>query len=382
MTALLDDVDHIGTTVTEARARLRERTAELDQVREQLHQALMSIDEAWSGSHLGYHADLYFEDFVRPSLGQRFDPEWGGLHGLPHGWHDRDLVAVQSIVEERAGVAVDEYVRGAKSRAHEVKEIVTDVAIVVAPIRGMAGLETEVELLDALDGVDLEPSGTFSFPTAMSRDSTAIAEGPRVAPHLQLRQRVLRAARSIQASEEAIVLAERLCRQLGQRLRQQTEPALSASIAETAAISVATMLRRFNEAARALQNRSHGRADFEIGDEYDVQDLIHAILRLHFDDIRTEEWTPSYAGGSSRLDFLLKREQVVVEVKMTRRGLREREVGDQLAIDVARYRAHPDADVLLCFVYDPERRLPNPRGLEDDLAALTDDQLQVAAVIV
>lgn len=41
-------------------------------------------------------------------------------------------------------------------------------------------------------------------------------------------------------------------------------------------------------------------------DEYDVQDLPHALLLLYFDDVRAEEWTPSYAGKSARMDFLLK----------------------------------------------------------------------------
>ena len=30
-----------------------------------------------------------------------------------------------------------------------------------------------------------------------------------------------------------------------------------------------------------------------VTDEYDVQDLFHAILLLHFDDVRAEEVTPS-----------------------------------------------------------------------------------------
>jgi REase_DpnII-MboI len=50
-------------------------------------------------------------------------------------------------------------------------------------------------------------------------------------------------------------------------------------------------------------------------DEYDVQDSLHALLKLHFDDVRREEWTPSYAGSQSRMDFLLKREKIVVETK-------------------------------------------------------------------
>ncbi len=48
-----------------------------------------------------------------------------------------------------------------------------------------------------------------------------------------------------------------------------------------------------------------------------VQDHLHALLRLHFDDVREEEWAPSYGGSRTRMDFLPKRERMVVETKMT-----------------------------------------------------------------
>ena len=94
---------------------------------------------------------------------------------------------------------------------------------------------------------------------------------------------------------------------------------------------------------------------------------MHALLCLLFDDVRPEEWTPSYAGGSSRVDFLLKDEKTFVEIKKTRKGLGDREIGDQLAIDVERYRVHPSCSRLFCFVYDPEGWIANPKGLEHDL---------------
>ncbi len=106
-----------------------------------------------------------------------------------------------------------------------------------------------------------------------------------------------------------------------------------------------------------------------------MQDLFHALLRLFFDDIRDEEWTPSYAGGHSRIDFLLKAEQIVIEIKMTRQGLKAKEVSDQLIIDIGRYRAHPDCKVLIAFVYDPELYINNPKGVEHDLSRLTDGML-------
>jgi hypothetical protein len=72
------------------------------------------------------------------------------------------------------------------------------------------------------------------------------------------------------------------------------------------------LAQRFHQIARQLRHRYNQRPTLEVEDEYDVQDLLYSLLRLHFDDIRPEEWTPSYAGKSARMDFLLKIEQVVI----------------------------------------------------------------------
>jgi hypothetical protein len=133
--------------------------------------------------------------------------------------------------------------------------------------------------------------------------------------------------------------------------------------------------------ARQLTRRHDNRETLEIRDEYDVQDLLHALLRLHFDDVRPEEWTPSYAGGASRMDFLLKNEKLVVETKMTRSGLGDKQVGEQLIVDVVRYKEHPDCNTLICFIYDPDAHIRNPRGLEADLKKLSSSELQVLAII-
>ncbi|MCZ8227650.1 MAG: hypothetical protein O9249_00855, partial [Burkholderiaceae bacterium] len=53
---------------------------------------------------------------------------------------------------------------------------------------------------------------------------------------------------------------------------------------------------RFHAVAVQLRDRYSGRPTLDVNDEYDVQDLMHALLRLHFDDVRPEEWVPSYAG--------------------------------------------------------------------------------------
>lgn len=146
--------------------------------------------------------------------------------------------------------------------------------------------------------------------------------------------------------------------------------------------TVSGICRRFGASARALQGRKHGRSDFAIENEYDVQDLLLALLRATFDDVRPEEWTPSYLGGAARMDFLVKKERIVVEVKMTRNGLADKEVGEQLGIDAHRYGQHAGCDALVCFVYDPGHRVRNPGGLASDIDDLSRDGLVVRGVIV
>lgn len=124
---------------------------------------------------------------------------------------------------------------------------------------------------------------------------------------------------------------------------------------------------KFHDVVKQLRNRYNNRPTIDIEDEYDVQDLLHVLLKLYFLDIRKEEWTPSYAGGSSRMDFLLKEEQIVIEVKKTRKGLGDKELGKQLIEDKEKYKVHPDCKKLICFTYDPEGRIVNPKGLENDL---------------
>lgn len=152
-------------------------------------------------------------------------------------------------------------------------------------------------------------------------------------------------------------------------------------LGETARIDTDEVLERifqkFHRVARQLRNRHNGRPTLDVNDEYDVQDLLHALLKMYFDDVRPEEWTPSYAGKSARMDFLLKNEEIIIEVKRTRESLGDKELGDQLIIDIDRYKVHPNCKKLICFVYDPEGRIGNPNGIVKDLMQQHENYLQV-----
>ena len=71
--------------------------------------------------------------------------------------------------------------------------------------------------------------------------------------------------------------------------------------------------------------------------------------------------------------------ETYIETKMTREGLRDKEVGEQLAIDIARYG--DKCKTLVCFIYDKGSFLSNPYGLISDLEALSSDRLQVKVYI-
>jgi len=116
-----------------------------------------------------------------------------------------------------------------------------------------------------------------------------------------------------------------------------------------------------------LTHRRRGATALTFQSEYDIQDLLHALLRPWVADIRPEEFTPSYAGSSTRMDFLLPAHRLVLELKLIRDRVHGRKVGEEFIVDIEHYRRHPDCDTLWCVVYDPNHFIPNPQGLVGDL---------------
>jgi len=135
---------------------------------------------------------------------------------------------------------------------------------------------------------------------------------------------------------------------------------------------VLSLGQRFRDVERQLKRRHAGRNTLLVNDEYDAQDLMHALLRVFFSDVRKEEWTPSYAGGSSRIDFLVPEYKLAIELKHGRPSMKKADVGAQLAVDVERYHKHPDVKHLVCLVFDFEGTIENPREVERDLGKPSD----------
>jgi REase_DpnII-MboI len=140
---------------------------------------------------------------------------------------------------------------------------------------------------------------------------------------------------------------------------------------------------RFLYVERELRRRHQDRATLVVNDEYDAQDLFRSLLKLFFEDVRPEDYVPSYAGSSSRVDFLLPEFQLAVELKHARDTMTSASLGVELLVDVGRYSAREDIRHLVCLVFDHTGRLENPRGLERDLSnEVSNESIAVTVVIV
>jgi len=130
------------------------------------------------------------------------------------------------------------------------------------------------------------------------------------------------------------------------------------------------LIRGLTLAMYPLTNRRKGVLALSFDAESDLQDLLHAMMRPWINDIRAEEYVPSYAGKSSRIDFLLPEHKLALELKYVRDLSHGKTIGDELTIDIDHYRKHSECDRLWCVIFDPRFHLQNPKGLTNDLSGI------------
>lgn len=135
--------------------------------------------------------------------------------------------------------------------------------------------------------------------------------------------------------------------------------------------NVEMIFERFGDIVRQLKQRDRSRTPLQINDEYDVQYLLHSLLRLYFDDVRDENYLRRHAGVSPRIDFLLEDESIGIETKHVTDNRSPKKIRSELAEDKEHYQSDTRCETLLCFVYDPNQYLTNPAEFEKDLSEST-----------
>ena len=150
------------------------------------------------------------------------------------------------------------------------------------------------------------------------------------------------------------------------------ESALDSTLDQDPLHLIRKVCHRFHTVARHLRLRRDYRPTLEVDDDYDLQDLLCALLKVEFDEVATDEWTPPYSGGASRMTLLVNRDRIAVVAKKTRSGLTTKELADQVAVDSAYYKAQGRCSTLFCFMYDPEGRIGSPKRLETTLTSVSE----------
>lgn len=110
---------------------------------------------------------------------------------------------------------------------------------------------------------------------------------------------------------------------------------------------------RVGKAARALTSRRTGKLAFTVVDEYDVQDLLHALLRVYFKYSVKENPVPkTAAAASSRADLSIEELGLIVEAKFVRKPQDQRRIEKDLAEDLIFYTAWEPLKYLFFVVYN------------------------------
>jgi predicted nucleotide-binding protein len=163
-----------------------------------LEDAANAVSKAWSGSWLGYHASIYYNDLQVPPPGAHFSQEWGmeelftqsdGTTGDWREYRDDDVIkAIYALADnpdldparklsEKAENAFD-------TEKNEILSLLsTTLSEKSDPF--ISTLKDEVEKLTVLSQIQLirvmRPSGRL-----ISRDSLALTKGFQTPPHISV----------------------------------------------------------------------------------------------------------------------------------------------------------------------------------------------------
>ncbi len=341
---------------------------------EKLSEICSLLDISWSGSPLGHHAYYYYGDFSAPPADSLWNIEWGTVHGVPEGWNYYQGDEIKSAIETAVGFTIKDYSKSYEKILSSAQNLKENVLIELSDFEFDGRMSKEKDLYSEIESFNLGSidqlradyiNGSRAIGSFMSRDSKAITAGKIIPSHITIMAGVSAAKNISENIGKFISLLERFIKQMDKKGGLPISQPVQKS--PDAYQKVERILNKFQAVARQLTVRHSSRSTLEIKDEYDVQDLLHSILKIEFEDIRAEEWTPSYAGSSTRMDFLLKQEEIVIEVKIAGDKLKDKDVGQQLILDIAHYKEHPACKTLYCFIYDPKFVLTKHSSLKNDL---------------
>jgi hypothetical protein len=66
---------------------------------------------------------------------------------------------------------------------------------------------------------------------------------------------------------------------------------------------------------------------------------------------------------------------------LTKDSLSHKKLGEELLVDIAKYKEYPNCDQFVIFIYDRIDKIPNKAGFKNDLEKQSTTKMKVHAVI-
>lgn len=168
------------TDIFTAAEELRKLAASVREDAKKIKETCSEIDSSWSQSAFTRHAKFYFGDYEEPPVRNQFNIEWGLINGIPAGWEEKSNDEVCKEIEKRSGVSTS-----------RLKEVVTKLESEFKILRRNASLSLIEGGVRDVSGVEsfkftgaTKHFNTLNKVPRMTRDSSAVASGVYIAPHI------------------------------------------------------------------------------------------------------------------------------------------------------------------------------------------------------
>jgi hypothetical protein len=115
------------------------------------------------------------------------------------------------------------------------------------------------------------------------------------------------------------------------------------------------------------KTRNSDAIQWDVQNEYHVQNLLYAVLAPLFPDLNDEETLPPVGQKSPRVDLSIPSLRTIVEVKFLRPGVAIQKMISEIAEDVGLYKTDPRWTNLIPFIWDDSARSEEHAKLIDGL---------------
>jgi hypothetical protein len=224
--AVAEDLFQVGDAAANALSQVRD--SRLQGAVAAVRKACDEAKRSWSGSNLGYHATVYYDGLNAKPADVQFSPEWGLMdvwptHQPDRGWRMMDHHAVvEQILARASHPDIEEIARTLASIRESFLSLKERAISLLTAVPADQGDSFLARKLDQIKGLTVAHPDAIE-PTLVergrvySRDSTAVSQGFRVAPH----QSVMAICLSAAATETGLDSLDKATRESAQHLREK-----------------------------------------------------------------------------------------------------------------------------------------------------------------